>query len=210
MQGGADLGSGAAGNHAVDVVERTDRRHASCVVCEVARSCDLRPHRPCREPFAAELVDGDAPERSSVRCPVSDNHVGDIGEQDELICMERDREQRSDVVLVDDGVCAVQTGLVLQVNSNPTLNVTLQLGQIAETITVQGTAALVETRNPGIGQVITNQQVVELPLNGRQLTELIFQAGLATGGKGTNDAPGGNERYRALSPGRDGLLHQRG
>ena len=86
----------------------------------------------------------------------------------------------------------VQTGIVLQVNANPTLNVTLQLGQLAETITVQGTAALVETRNPGIGQVITNQQVVELPLNGRQLTELVFQAGLATGGKGTLDAPGVN------------------
>jgi hypothetical protein len=86
----------------------------------------------------------------------------------------------------------VQTGIVLQVNANPTLNVTLQLGQLAETITVQGTAALVETRNPGIGTVITNQQVVELPLNGRQLTELVFQAGLATGGKGTTDAPGGN------------------
>src|SRR5215216_1585046 len=86
----------------------------------------------------------------------------------------------------------VQTGIVLQVNANPTLNVALQLGQLAETITVQGTAALVETRNPGIGQVITNQQVVELPLNGRQLTELVFQAGLATGGKLTGDAPGGN------------------
>jgi hypothetical protein len=86
----------------------------------------------------------------------------------------------------------VQTGIVLQVNANPTLNVTLQLGQLAETITVQGTAALVETRNPGIGQVITNQQVLELPLNGRQLQELVFQAGLATGGKGTTDAPGGN------------------
>src|SRR5436190_6814963 len=86
----------------------------------------------------------------------------------------------------------VQTGIVLQVNANPTLNVTLQLGQVAETITVEGTAALVETRNPGIGQVITNQQVVELPLNGRQLTELVFQAGLATGGKSTTDAPGGN------------------
>jgi len=86
----------------------------------------------------------------------------------------------------------VQTGIVLQVNANPTLNLTMQLGQVAETITVEGTAALVETRNPGIGQVITNQQVVELPLNGRQLTELVFQAGLATGGKATTDAPGGN------------------
>jgi hypothetical protein len=53
---------------------------------------------------------------------------------------------------------------------------------------VQGTAALVETRNPGIGQVITNQQVVELPLNGRQLTELVF-GGARDGWKGTADAP---------------------
>src|SRR5437016_8828971 len=85
-----------------------------------------------------------------------------------------------------------QTGIVLQVGANPTLPVTLQVGQLQETVTVTGTAALVETRSPGIGQVITNQQVLELPLNGRQLTELIFQAGLATGGKGTGDAPGGN------------------
>ncbi len=85
-----------------------------------------------------------------------------------------------------------QTGIVLQVGGNPTLGVTLQLGQLEETVTVAGTAALVETRNPGIGQVVTNQQVLELPLNGRQLTELVFQAGLATGGKGTGDAPGGN------------------
>ena len=83
----------------------------------------------------------------------------------------------------------VQTGLVLQVGANPTLAVALDLGQIEETVSVQGSAALVETRNPGIGQVITNEQVLELPLNGRQLTELIFQAGLATGGKGGSDAP---------------------
>jgi len=37
----------------------------------------------------------------------------------------------------------VQTGIVLEVTSNPTLNVTLQLGQVAETVTVEGTAALV-------------------------------------------------------------------
>jgi hypothetical protein len=85
-----------------------------------------------------------------------------------------------------------QTGIVLQVGANPTLPVTLQVGQLQETVTVTGTAALVETRSPGIGQVITNQQVLELPLNGRQLTELIFQAGLAAGGASTTAAPGAN------------------
>src|SRR6266513_2869059 len=52
-----------------------------------------------------------------------------------------------------------QTGIVLQVGSNPVIKVTLQLGELAETLTVQGQAPLVETRNPAIGQVITNQQV---------------------------------------------------
>src|ERR1051325_2449061 len=73
-----------------------------------------------------------------------------------------------------------QTGIVLEVNATPTLNVTLQVGALAETITVEGTAPLVETRNPGIGQVVTNEQVLELPLNGRQLTQLVLTAGMAT------------------------------
>src|SRR5438132_4947216 len=44
-----------------------------------------------------------------------------------------------------------QTGIVLQVNSNPVIKVTLQLGQLSETLTVQGQAPLVETRNPAVG-----------------------------------------------------------
>jgi len=75
-----------------------------------------------------------------------------------------------------------QSGIVMQVGSNPTIPITLQVGELQETVTVSAAAALVETRNPGIGQVVTNQQVLELPLNGRQLQELVFQAGLATGG----------------------------
>ena len=36
-----------------------------------------------------------------------------------------------------------------------------------------GHAALVETRNAGVGQVIENQRILELPLNGRQVSDLI-------------------------------------
>ena len=87
----------------------------------------------------------------------------------------------------------MQTGIVLQVNANPTLIVTLQLGQLAETVTVQGTAALVETRNPGIGQVITESAGRRsCRSTAASSPKLVFQAGLATGGKGTADAPGGN------------------
>lgn len=74
----------------------------------------------------------------------------------------------------------VQDGIVLQVNSNPSLTVTLQIGAISEQLTVTANASMVETRSTGIGQVIDNKNVVELPLNGRQATELIFLSGLAT------------------------------
>ena len=70
-----------------------------------------------------------------------------------------------------------QTGIVLQVNSNPVINVTLQLGELSETLTVEGQAPLVETRNPAIGQVITNEQVEALPLEGRNPAALIVLAG---------------------------------
>jgi Carboxypeptidase regulatory-like domain/TonB dependent receptor len=74
----------------------------------------------------------------------------------------------------------VQTGIVLQVGSNPTIPVVLAVGQVSEQVEVAADAALVETRSTGVGQVIDNQRVLELPLNGRQATELIFLSGMAT------------------------------
>ncbi len=73
----------------------------------------------------------------------------------------------------------VQTGIVLQVGANSVVPVVLQVGQVSEQIEVQADAALVETRTTGVGQMIDNQRVLELPLNGRNPTELIFLAGIA-------------------------------
>ena len=72
----------------------------------------------------------------------------------------------------------VQTGIVLSVNSNPVINVTLELGAVGDQIDVLADATMVETRRTGIGQVMDSQRVLELPLNGRQVTELIFLAGM--------------------------------
>src|SRR5467141_243140 len=80
----------------------------------------------------------------------------------------------------------VQTGIVLQVNGNPEINVVMAVGQVAETVEVQADAALVETRSTGVGQVIDNVLVMELPLNGRQVTELIILSGAAVGGGAQN------------------------
>ena len=74
----------------------------------------------------------------------------------------------------------VQTGIVLQVNSSPAINIVLQVGQLTQTTQVKADAALVETRSVGIGQVVEASRVLELPLDGRQVTELISLAGGAT------------------------------
>ncbi len=74
----------------------------------------------------------------------------------------------------------LQDGIVLQVSTNPQINVSLEVGAVSEQITVTANATMVETHSTGIGQVIDNQRVAELPLNGRVATELIFLAGLAT------------------------------
>src|SRR5262245_594001 len=71
----------------------------------------------------------------------------------------------------------VQTGIVLQVNANPVINPVLEVGQVAETVEVQANAALVETRSVGIGAVIENERIMELPLNGRNAQELLLLAG---------------------------------
>jgi hypothetical protein len=74
----------------------------------------------------------------------------------------------------------VQNGIVLQVNTNPTVNATLQVGSVSEQVLVEASAAMVETQSSGIGQVIDQQRVVDLPLNGRQATDLIYLSGGAT------------------------------
>jgi hypothetical protein len=80
-----------------------------------------------------------------------------------------------------------QTGIVLQVNANPEINVTLQVGAVTQTVEVRANAAMVETEsNAGLGQVIQPEQVNDLPLNGRQATQLIALSGASvnTGGAG--------------------------
>jgi len=73
----------------------------------------------------------------------------------------------------------VQTGIILQVNSSPVINPTLNVGQVTEQVEVQANAALVETRTNAVGAVMENQRILELPLEGRQVTDLIGIGGAA-------------------------------
>ena len=71
----------------------------------------------------------------------------------------------------------VQTGIVLQVSTNPTVDVTLKVGNISEQVSVEANAALVETQATGVGTVMERERVLELPLNGRVATDLIQYTG---------------------------------
>ncbi len=77
-------------------------------------------------------------------------------------------------------VTYAQTGIVLQVNTNPEINVALQVGAVTQTVEVRANAAMVETEsNAGLSQVIQPEQILDLPLNGRQATQLIGLSGAA-------------------------------
>jgi hypothetical protein len=95
----------------------------------------------------------------------------------------------------------VQTGIVLQVNSSPSINVVLDVGQVAETIEVQANAALVETRSSTVGAVIENERILELPLNGRNVTDLITLTGAAVVQRDSGAKTGGGSPEIAFAGG---------
>jgi len=73
----------------------------------------------------------------------------------------------------------VQTGLVLQVGATPTINAVLGVGSLEETVSVEAAAPIVDVRSAGISEVVEQERIVELPLQGRQVTDLIVLAGAA-------------------------------
>jgi carboxypeptidase family protein len=62
--------------------------------------------------------------------------------------------------------------LQLHVDEARELDFTLTPGTVVTTVNVSGTAVAVETANPSLGQVITAQEVSQLPLNGRDFVQL--------------------------------------
>lgn len=66
-----------------------------------------------------------------------------------------------------------QTGIVLDVNRNARVNVVLQPGSTTESVTVTSDAPLVNTRDSQIGGVVDTQRVNDLPLNGRNVYDLV-------------------------------------
>ena len=99
----------------------------------------------------------------------------------------------------------VQTGIVLQVNVNPTIPIRMEIGALTEAVTVESAAVQVETQSTGFGQVIDQQRIEELPLIDRDVTRLIMFTGAAVEGRSTRtNYPG--TAFPALAGGNTGSV----
>jgi len=68
------------------------------------------------------------------------------------------------------------TGVVVNVNARQRVDVALQVGAVTESVEVTGVAAALQTDSSEHGQVVQTQQIVELPLNGRNYSDLALLA----------------------------------
>jgi hypothetical protein len=75
-----------------------------------------------------------------------------------------------------------QTGIVLHVADSLVINVTLNVGAVSESVTVEASPIAVETTNGELTGLIEAAQVSELPLNGRNFMQLVtLMPGVAQG-----------------------------
>ncbi len=61
----------------------------------------------------------------------------------------------------------------LTVDQTATFDIVLQVGSVSQTVTVEGRGQLLEAATAELGSVIAQKQVNDLPLNGRNFTELL-------------------------------------
>jgi hypothetical protein len=66
----------------------------------------------------------------------------------------------------------IRNGITLVIGRTAVVDFALTVGQLNEAVTVTAAAPLIEGSNATLGQVIQNDQVVALPLNGRSYTQL--------------------------------------
>ncbi len=68
----------------------------------------------------------------------------------------------------------LRKGILLTVGSNSVVDFSLRVGQQAETVTVAAETTQVETTSSAITNLVSQQQVAELPLNGRNFQQLML------------------------------------
>ena len=83
---------------------------------------------------------------------------------------------------------AIHSGVALTVEQIQRLDILLAPGNVNETVEVKASAAVLDTGSASVGHTITEKQVTDLPLNGRNFLQLLF---LGAGAVETTGEQGG-------------------
>jgi hypothetical protein len=70
------------------------------------------------------------------------------------------------------------SGILLQVQDRVRVDFTLEVGSVTETVNIEAVVPVIQTESSALGDVIGGRQITDLPLNGRDYTQL---ATLTTG-----------------------------
>src|SRR5260370_24165841 len=86
----------------------------------------------------------------------------------------------------------VMSGISLNVNQKAMIDVVLQVGQVTQSVKVEGSAPLVDSTSASLGTVVDQQPILDLPLNLRRPTmlALIVPGTVATSGRTLASANG--------------------
>src|SRR5260370_42503581 len=91
-----------------------------------------------------------------------------------------------EVIVSKDGFRTLrETNLELQLEQQARMEFRLELGKVSQTVVVQALVSLLNTENAVKGDVVESRQMVEVPLNGRDFTDLaLLTPGVATNAQG--------------------------
>ncbi len=96
---------------------------------------------------------------------------------------------------------AVASDITVNVQDRVRVDLTLQVGEVAETVEVTGAAPALQTDTSYLGQVVESQRIVDLPLNGRYFTRLaVLTAGTAPTPAGARDEKTGGFSANGVRP----------
>ena len=101
----------------------------------------------------------------------------------------------------------VRSGLVLQVDQNPRIDVHLQVGSPTENVLVTAQTPLLQSEQSSVGAVVDERKIVDLPLNGRNFVQLAFMMpGVNTGDRTDGLGPGGGISIAGARPEQNSFL----
>jgi len=148
---------------------------------QVAASISGRVEDPSAAPIAGAAVTVTSIETGAMR-----NVTTDAGGSYQVLSLQVGRYE---VKAEKQGFKAeLQTGIDLVVGQQAVVNLTMELGTVAQTVTVTGEAPIVNTTTESVSGLVGEQQVKDLPLNGRSFDNLIT---LNPGSINMNEVSGG-------------------